>query len=200
VRLFEASKRIMRLVVLAVLGVLATAAADGRAQTGSSPGGQEPSAEETHPGDLPVSLERIREGLRKAPEQPILQGLDREADFRIEIREKARLDDILKRLDFKSGPAPAGGLYGFEQQQRLFRPVDRPLMQPYAAFNGGELVTIAFQNLLARYLGTALVHSLTDASHARAERAAKEEVDRGIADYCASRPDRWEILLCNPDR
>ena len=87
-----------------------------------------------------------------------------------------------------------------DNQQRLFRPADYPLMQPYAAFNGGELVTIAIQNLIARYLGKPLVNSLTNASHARAERAAKEEVDRGIADYCASRPDRWAILLCNPDR
>src|SRR5690349_13090120 len=31
--------------------------------------------------DLPVSLDRIREGLKKTPEQPLLQGLDRTADF-----------------------------------------------------------------------------------------------------------------------
>jgi hypothetical protein len=102
----------------------------------------------------------------------------------------------MKKLDFKSGPAPAGGLYGFEQQRRLFSPTDYPLMQPYAAFNGGELITIALENLIARYLGGPALNALTQAARTRAEQAAREEVNREIAAYCAARPDRADIQLC----
>ncbi len=187
----------MRLAALVFTGILATTPVAAQDPAASSTGHSAQAQEGTAANDLPVSLDRIREGLKKAPEQPLLQGLDREADFRVEVQEKAKLEEILKKLDFKTGPAPAGGLYGYEQQQRLFNPVDHPLMQPYAAFSGGELVTIAIQNLIARYLGKPLVNAITDAAHERAERAAKEEVDRSIVEYCADRPDRWNITLCN---
>jgi hypothetical protein len=191
----------MRLAALLFAGVLMVAPVAAQEPSASSPGASAAPPQETAAAaDLPVSLDRIREGLKKAPEQPLLQGLDRQADFRVEVREKARLEEILKKLDFKSGPAPAGGLYGYEQQQRLFNPVNHPLMQPYAAFSGGELVTIAIQNLIANYLGKPLINTLTNAAHERSERAAKEEVERNVAAYCASRPDRWNITLCNPDR
>jgi hypothetical protein len=110
---------------------------------------------------------------------------------------------MVSKLDFKGicGPAPAGGLYGFEQQQRLFNSVDHPLVQPYAAFSGGELITIAIENLIARYLGGRIVSGISEAEHARAERAAREEVNKAIADYCEARPDRADIQLCqSPDR
>jgi hypothetical protein len=143
--------------------------------------------------ELPVSLDHIRDGLKKPADSSLLRGAELPADFRIEIVEQQKIDEILKKLDFKSGPAPAGGLYGYEQQRRLFNPTDRPLMQPYAAFSGGELITIALENILGRYLGQALA----SASNERAERAAREEVDRNIAAYCASRPDRDDIEICN---
>lgn len=87
----------------------------------------------------------------------------------------------------------------YEQQRRLFSPTSRPLMQPYAAFSGGELITIAIQNLLGRYLGKPLVRAATNAYQSRQYDAAKEEVRRSIAEYCGSRPDFMDIRLCNPD-
>ncbi len=188
----------MRCVALLVVVMLTAGAAPSRAQTAAP--SSDPPVADAPPADLPVSLERIREGLKRAPDQPLREGLARQADFRVEILEQARLDALLKKMDFKSGPAPAGGLYGYEQQRRLFSPLDRPLMQPYAAFSGGELITIAIQNLIARYLGKPLIDSLGDANRARAERAAKEEVDQAIAEYCAGRADRWMMQLCTPDR
>jgi hypothetical protein len=147
------------------------------------------------PSDLPVSLDHIREGLKR-PESPLLKTGELPADFRIEIVEQKKIDELLKKLDFGSGPAPAGGLYAYEQQRRLFSPTDRPLMQPYAAYNGGEFITIALENLIAKYLGGRVLNSLSDWERARAERAAREEVDREIAAYCASRPDRADLELC----
>jgi len=149
---------------------------------------------------LPVSLDRIREALKKT-DGPLLRTTELPADFRIEIVEQRKIDELLKKLDFKGGPAPAGGLYGFEQQQRLFNPTDRPLQQPYAAFSGGELITIALENLIAKYLGGRAISAVSAAERSHAEHAAREEVDREIAAYCAARPDRADIQLCTtPDR
>jgi hypothetical protein len=150
--------------------------------------------------DLPVSLDRIREGLKR-PDSPLLHTNELPADFRIDIVEQRKIDELLKHLDVKSGPAPAGGLYGYDQQRRLFNPTDQPLMQPYAAFSGGELITIALENVIGRYLGGRIVDAISSAQKTRAERAAQEEVDREIAAYCAARPDRADIQLCTtPDR
>jgi hypothetical protein len=150
------SRRVIRATILAVALPLALTS-PARAQAPASPSIDSATAAET--GELPVSLERIREALKKS-NPSILSGLDRQADFRIEIQEKQKLDELLKRLDVRAGPVPAGGLYMYEQNRMLFNPVDRPLMQPYAAFNGGQLVTIAVQNLLARYLGKPLLNAV----------------------------------------
>jgi hypothetical protein len=137
---------------------------------------------------LPVSLDRIREALARAPAKPLLSGLERQPDFKIQIEERRTIEQILEKLDFKTGPAPPGGIYGYEQQQRLFNPVDRPLMQPYAAFSGGELLTIAIENLVLKYLGGRVLHAVSTAERERAEEAARAEVARAIAAYCAAQP------------
>jgi hypothetical protein len=147
---------------------------------------------------LPVSLDHIRSGLKREATDSLLKRVEIPPDFRIQILEQQRIDDMLSKLDFKhlNAPAPAGGLYGYDQQQRLFNSVDNPLVQPYAAFSGGELITVAIENLVARYLGGKLISGVTDAERARAERAARQEVEKEIADYCAARPDRTDIQLC----
>ena len=157
-------------------------------------------AEKSPAGDAaadtrPVSLDRIREGLNKPPDAG-LRNLDVKADFSIQIAEQRHIDEIMSKLDFKSGPAPAGGLYAYEQQRQLFKPSSRPLQQPYAAYSGGEFFTIAIENLLRVYLGDKLKSGLAARSRARDEAGAREEVDQAVADYCASRPDRYQIQLC----
>src|SRR5262245_8830494 len=150
--------------------------------------------------DLPVSLDHIREALKRGPDQSVLRQLP--ADFRVQILERERLNDIMSKLDFKSPPAPAGGLYAYEQQRRLFNPTDRPLIQPYAAFSAGEFFTVAAEHLLGKYLGPRIANSLSSAG--RAERAAREEFERAVSEYCAAHPDRQTIELCTsvaaPDR
>src|SRR4051812_31337271 len=41
--------------------------------------------------DLPVSLDHIREGLKKAPPQSLLRDVDIPADFRVQIQEQQRI-------------------------------------------------------------------------------------------------------------
>lgn len=146
--------------------------------------------------DPPFSLDRIREGLKRAPERPLLTSLERTPDFTIQVEEQARLEAILSKLDFSSGPAPGGGLYGYEQQRRLFDPVSQPLMQPYAAYNGGQLVTVALQNLIGRYLGGRVLAAVSRAERERMTREAREEVSQAIAAYCAAHLHPESIQLC----
>ena len=201
----QAMRRCMLLVYL-VVGLLGSASAASAQDSAASSraGAPESSSADTQPGDLPVSLNRIRAGLKRQATDSILKRVEIPPDFRIQILEQQRIDDMLSKLDFKhlNAPAPAGGLYGYDQQQRLFNSVDHPLVQPYAAFSGGELITVAIENLIARYLGGRIVNGVSDFERARAERAARQEVDQAIADYCAARPDRSDIQLCisPPDR
>lgn len=188
------------LLVYLLVGILSASTAGAQEPVSSSrAAAQESSNADSQSGDLPVSLDHIRAGLKRQATDSILKRIEIPPDFRIQILEQQRIDDMLSKLDFKGlkGPVPPGGLYGYDQQQRLFNPVNHPLSQPYAAFSGGELITVAVENLIARYLGSRLVQGVMDADHVRAERAARQEVEKAIADYCAARPDRSDLQLCN---
>src|SRR5262245_47876817 len=182
-----------------LVAILSASTVSAQEPEPSSPtAAQKSSNADSQPGDLPVSLDHIRSGLKQQATESILKRVEIPPDFRIEILEQQRIDDMLSKLDFKhlKAPAPPGGLYGYDQQQRLFNPVNNPLAQPYAAFSGGELITVAMENLIARYLGGKVISGLTDAERAHAEKAARQEVEREIANYCAARPDRTDIQLC----
>ena len=184
----------MRLHFLLV-AAMAVAAPAGAQQPAPSAPEVETSSPQVTSADLPVSLDRIRDGLRK-PAESRLRNLDVKADFSVQVDEQRRIDEVMSKLNFKTGPAPAGGLYGFEQQRRLFNPTDRPLQQPYAAFSGGELITIAIENLIGRYLGGRMTNLVTAAERSREEAQARRDVDLAVAEYCAARPDRADIELC----
>jgi hypothetical protein len=151
-------------------------------------------------GDLPVSLDRIREALSRPSDLSGLHKLDIRPDFSVQVQEQAHIQAILSTLDFKSGPRPPGGLYGYEQQQRLWSKVDRPLAQPFAAFNSGELITLAIEGLMQKYLVGEIVNGISNAQRESAERAAREEVSRAVTDYCANQPDAGRSLnVCSVD-
>lgn len=191
----------MRLLALLVAAILTSApaaaqpAAPSPSEATASPAGDVPISE------LPVSLDHIREALKKPVEPSLLRDAQLASDFRVQIVEQKKIDEMLSKLDFSGGPVPAGGLYSFEQQQRLFKSTDRPLMQPYAAYNGGQFLTIALENIIGRYLAGRAIDAVSGAMRSSAERGAREEVAQAIADYCAARSDRADIQLCaSPDR
>lgn len=174
-------------------GTLATA------QEPAAPAARREASSPTAEADaqLPVSLERIREGLKKQT-SPIQHSMDVRPDYTVKIEEQAIIDAIMsKRLKFEKTFVPAGGLYAWEQQQRLFSPTSRPLQQPYAAYSASEFFTIAIENLLGRYLGNRMKDAVSSAARNRASDAARQEVDQAVEDYCAQRPDRYQMELCN---
>jgi hypothetical protein len=137
--------------------------------------------------NLPVSLDHIRKALEQQP-APLILKLPDNPTFRIEIQERTRLQELLATLDFKSGPTPAGGVYAAEVQRVMFPSVSNPLMQPYAAFNQPELMTIIIENLVGKYLIAKAFSATNAAARERAEAAAREEVRQTIVQYCAGQP------------
>ena len=184
----------MRLHFLLVTAIAVTTPV--MAQEAASSAGAEKPAVQDAGADLPVSLDRIRDGLKK-PQELSLRNLDVKADFSVRVDEQRRIDALMSKLDFRSGPAPAGGLYGYEQQRRLFNPTDRPLQQPYAAYSGAEFTTVAIENLIAKYLGGHLLKVVASAERSRAEEQARAEVAEAVAAYCEGRSDREDILICS---
>jgi hypothetical protein len=145
--------------------------------------------------NLPVSLDHIRKGLEQ-PARLVLKLPDNPT-FKIEIQERTRLQELLATLDFKGGPTPAGGVYAAEMRRVMFPSVSNPLMQPYAAFNQSELLTIIIENLVGKYLIGKAFGAINAGERERAEAAAREEVRQTIAQYCASQPDNGAgIKIC----
>jgi hypothetical protein len=147
----------------------------------------------TQPNDeeaihLPVSIDKIKEALQQPTPTLSLRTLDERPTFRIQIQERQKIEELLASLNFKTSPAPGGGLYGFEQQRQMFPAVDNPLRQPYAAFNQGELLTILIENLAMKYLGGRAMNAITNAERTHAEAVAKEEVREAVTQYCAAQP------------
>jgi hypothetical protein len=135
----------------------------------------------------PGSLDRIREGLGQVT--PLQETMKRQPTFKVMVEERGPFDELLATLDLKRYPPVPGGLYAAEIQRLTSNPVDHPLAQPYAAFSGPELLTIAVENLVAKYLGGRVVDTISNAERARAEAAARAEVAQAVTKYCAALPD-----------
>jgi hypothetical protein len=189
----------MRLSALLFTAFLIAAPARAQAPKPSSPPDSSSSSvsPDEHALNLPVSLDKIKEGLEQTPAISF-RTLDERPTFRVQIRERQRIEELLATLDYKSPPAPAGGLYGYEMQRQMWPSVDNPLRQPYAAFNQPELLTILVENLVGRYLAGKAMHAISTAERAHAEAAARSEVRQAVADYCTAQPNAGTgILICD---
>ena len=145
-----------------------------------------PSAAQTdeRPLELPVSLERIREAL--ASDKPsILDALDLQPNFRVEVQENhPNFGEMLSAEKMRGGPVPPGGLYAYEQQRMLFPNSTPPLF--------------SFDTLP---LFRELVGAIGDMRRARGAAAARQEVERAMAVFCAAQPGGGEgIAGCGKGR
>jgi hypothetical protein len=179
-------KQRMRVLTLLLTSLLAAAGAFAQ----DAPAEQK--AAESSPLNLPVSIDRIRDALSQpAPAEP-LKGLDASnmsTTFRVNVTERQTIEELMATIKFeKPGPEVAGGTAYYEQFQRLFPPINNPLVQPYAAFSSGELVTLAVEALVEKYVGQKMKSVVGPALRAQAEREAREEVARALAAYWATLP------------
>ena len=185
----------MRLLALVLTATMV--APPGGAQQAPAP----PTADSPSPAQdevkLPVSLSKIREALEAAPLHP-LRTLDETPTFRIQIREKQKLEELLATLKFKPVPVPAGGTKMAEQNRIMFPWVDNPERQQFGAFNQSELLTILIENLVGKYLGGKAINAISKAERASAEAAAKEEVRSAVAQYCSAQPGNGAgVQICD---
>jgi hypothetical protein len=164
---------------------------------GTRNGPENPEPEDQGPS-LPVSIEKIREALEKPAPPLSLRTLDERPTFRIQIQERMKIEELLASLNFKTSPAPGGGVYGFEQQRQMFPAVDNPLRQPYAAFSQPELLTILIENLVGKYLAGKAVNAISNAERAHAVANAREEVRAAVEQYCNAQPNAGAgIQICD---
>ena len=194
----------MRLIPLLVAALLVSGKASAQQPAPSLARGSQSPAEDGGTPTLPVSLDRIREGLSHppSPDQPSLRSLSERADFSVTIQENLKdritFQKRLELLDVSGGPTPVGGLYAHEQQRMLSR-MNRPYeFQPSAGFTGGELLQVAITSALSKLLGPQLANMFEELTQSGAERAAREEVERAVAAYCARQPHGGDdIAICN---
>jgi hypothetical protein len=193
----------MRLIALLLTGwLLSPAALAQQVQPSSAAAGasSQPDATPATTPALPVSLDKIRDGLeRTAAPGILLKNVEDNPTFRVEILERRKIEALLATLDFKSGPTPPGGVYGYEQQRVMFPAVDNPMAQPYAAFSQTELAIVSAESAINMMLAKYLAKGIRNAYRASQEQAARAEVERAIAEYCASKPNGGAgIQLCVP--
>jgi len=151
---------------------------------------QDAASKEPPPLNLPISLDKIREGLSQ-PAPPPLKGLTaaEQPTFRVNITEQQKFEELLSRIKWDPpGPQVAGGIYAYEQQERLFPRINNPRVQPYGAFTTGEVATLAVEALIEKYIAEKMAHLVGSALRTQAERDAREEVSRALAAYWASQP------------
>ena len=118
--------------------------------------------------NLPVSISRIREGLKRP--EPRLSAPPIQADYRVSVDEKQRFEDLLLLLDFSGTRATVpGGWNVFQHQQAV------------AAGSSQPLVSVNAMGAL-----TSTASAIVRARRERAERLAREEVERALIDYCST--------------
>jgi ribosomal protein L12E/L44/L45/RPP1/RPP2 len=150
----------------------------------------------SHQYDLPVSLDKIKQGLEQPPALSLKLDEVRPT-FRVQILERQKIEELLATLNFKTTRAPAGGLYWDEVRRQMWPATDNPLQQPYAAFNQGELLTILIENLVGKLVASKAGNAIAGAARSRAESEARDEVRQAIRDYCAAQPNNGAgIQIC----
>ena len=159
--------------------------------TAKSVGPDKPQATDAAPLNLPISLDRIREGLSQPKPAEPLKGLAPAADtptFRVNITEQQKFEELLAKIKWDPpGPQVAGGIYAYEQQERLFPRINNPRVQPYSAFTTGEVTTLAVEALIEKYVAEKMAHVVGTALREQAEREARDEVARALNDFLAAR-------------
>jgi len=78
------------------------------------------------PSNPPFSIDRIRDSLAQTPPEPALLPAA-QPQFRVNIVERQRFGDRVLP-DFRGGTVPPGGLYAYEQRQRIGPPMAQALV------------------------------------------------------------------------
>jgi len=178
-------RAVLRQLVAPLLGLLLMGTPAGAQQPAPDTDKASPAAP-----SVPVSLDRIREALAQAPPADSLKGLNEQPTFRLQVQERQKINQLMDSIRFDGGGGPEvfGGRSNYEMQRLLFPPVDNPLVQPYAAFNTGQILTLAAEALVAKLATEKMSKVFGGMLRAQAEREAREEVARSLAEFKLTLP------------
>jgi hypothetical protein len=127
-------------------------------------------------GDLPVSVDRIRQ---KLSEPPAIKVQTQGTVFRVEVvGRKLTIEDILGP-DYLKGPVPAAGGMTHQEFLDLVTPKD---VQGYAAFSNKEAATVAATSFALQWALQAAIHKFSEAKAEREREAARKEVQEALAE------------------
>jgi hypothetical protein len=133
------------------------------------------SAPDQADGNLPVSLDHIRQ---KLSEPPAINVNAQGNVFRVEVvGRKLTIEDILGP-DYLKGPTPAGA----PTHQEFLDLVTPKDVQGYAAFNNGEAATVAATSFALAWALQKAIHKFQEAKEAREREAARKEVQEALAE------------------
>jgi hypothetical protein len=138
------------------------------------------------PLNLPISVDKIRDALSQPPPPEPLKGLaaGEQPTFRVSVSEQQKFESMLAKIKWDPpGPQVAGGIYAYEQYERVFPRINNPLAQPYGAFTTGQVATLAVEALIEKYVAEKMAKVVGTARREQAEREAREEVARELAEY-----------------
>ena len=147
--------------------------------------------------NLPVSLDRIERGPAAAAGAVAALASTRRRRSGCRFSERQKIEELLATLFLKTTPGPFGG-YVRGAAALWIRAaaadvsswtVDNPLRQPYAAFSGGELLTILIENLVGKYLGGRALNAVSNAERARAKPLPRKRSASAVAQHCAAQPN-----------
>jgi hypothetical protein len=126
------------------------------------------------PGDLPVSIARIRRALSRPP----AIRLDKDNVYRVEIiGRKPTIEDILGR-DYLKGPTPAGA----PTHQEILDLVTPQDFRGYAAFSNREGMMVAATSFALQWALQRAIHKFETAREEHAREAARKEVQDALAE------------------
>jgi|SRR4051812_20489880 hypothetical protein len=181
----------MRLVIGWLIVLFAAVPASARAQETTVTSHEQPreKPKDAAPLNLPISLNKIREGLSQPAPAESLKGLGpgEQPTFRVTVSEQQKFEELLAKIKWDPpGPQVAGGIYAYEQQERMFPRINNPRVQPYSAFTTGEVATLAVEALIEKYVAEKMKSVVGTALREQAERDARDEVARSLAAYWAA--------------
>lgn len=144
----------------------------------STPSTQTNGSNAQPPGELPVSLSRIKRALAQPPTIRLLEPRERNGRpvYRVDIEaQKIDIQEILGR-DFVRGPVSYGGM----THQEFLNLVTPDYAKGYAGLSNGEGMMIAATSIALQWAVLKAVDKFKDAKDARAKESARREVEEAL--------------------
>lgn len=153
------------------------------------PAAESPEDQQPTPGDLGVSLDRVKFALAQTA-LPKLKIVPDTPTFRVQVIEKRpiNLPPFIETLKIPRQWVPSGGIANYE----FMNMVTPPLARPYAAFNSGELAQVVATSLVSALIMYGLRQGagyVRDWYRESLEARTREDVQRELEEFLLEHPN-----------